>query len=155
MSSKDQEKEMKKALDSYEKAQKMIAQEKFDKALKESMRVTRKYLIWRTPIGDKANYMIKMVLNNSFEKLRILTLDREDLDYGLYMLFTKEYIKDLVEYLGGSINFIEKDRDFKNFDNTTLPEFEHVPATKTLNGMQINGNIILDWQYVVINCSNS
>ena len=122
-------------------------------ALKESMRVTKKFIVWRTPIGEKVNYAIKIIMDNDFNKIGIITPDREDIDYDLYMLFTKKYITDLVKSLGGEVPIIEKDTNFKDFDNTALPEFEHMPATKTIDGMQINGNLVLDWNYFVIDCS--
>ena len=37
--------------------------------------------------------------------------------------------------------------DFEDFDNTAVEGFEHVTATKTVNGMQLNGiTLINPWQ---------
>lgn len=124
---------------------------RIDEAIRETMRVTRKMVIWRTPIGDRANYVVKVIHNHSFGELQVLTPEREDFDYTLYMLYSKEYIGGLVAHLGGKLTLIERDTDFEDFDNTALEEFQGVPATKTVNGMQINGNLVLDWHYVVIN----
>jgi ubiquinone/menaquinone biosynthesis C-methylase UbiE len=123
---------------------------KVDDALQEAMRVAKKMVIWRTPIGQ-VNYMIKFLLNEqSFERLGVLTPDRENFDHSVYMLYTKDYIKGLTKHLGGSVSFIEQDLDFEDFDNTSLEEFKGHPSTKTIAGMQINGNLYLDWHYIGI-----
>jgi ubiquinone/menaquinone biosynthesis C-methylase UbiE len=120
-----------------------------DVALKEAMRVAKRQVIWRTPIGE-VNYIVKIVYNKPFEELGLLTQEREDFDYTLYTLFSKEYIEGFIPHLGGKLSFIERDTDFGEFDNNKEDGFDFVPATKSINGMQINGNLVLDWQYVGI-----
>jgi ubiquinone/menaquinone biosynthesis C-methylase UbiE len=120
-------------------------------AMREAMRVTRKRVIWRTPIGQ-TNYIVKVVNQNDFDTTGVLKADREDLNYCLYILYSKTYIDGLIHNLGGRVSFIERDTDFEPFDNTVLDEFKHIPSTKTVGDMQINGNLVLDWQYVVIDC---
>ena len=118
--------------------------------LKETMRVTNKMIIWRTPIGV-ITYMIKWVLNEqSYEKLGSLQIERNDIDHCLYMLYSKDYIKSIVSSLGGTVEFIERDTDFKDFDNTSIEAFKSIPSTKASNGIQMNGNLHLDWHYVGI-----
>ncbi len=124
-----------------------------EKALRESMRVAKKMVLWRTPIGQ-TNYIVKVIHENSFEKLKIMIPERTDFNYTLYMMYSKEYIEGLVKHLGGRLAFIEQDTDFEEFDNTALEGFESITATKVISGMQINGNLILDWQYVAIDCSD-
>lgn len=119
--------------------------------LREAMRVARKWIIWRTPIGE-INYIIKEIYTQSFKELGVLTPDRDDFEYSIYMLYTKQYIEELVEHLCGSVDFIERDTDFGDFDNTVYDDFKHVTATKTVAGMQVNGNLILDWHYIGIRC---
>lgn len=126
---------------------------RIDDALREAMRVGRKTVIWRTPIAQ-VNYVVKIIYNNSFDEINVITPEREDFDYSLYMLYSLEYIKGQVAHLGGEVTFMERDTDFKDFDNTALEEFKHVPATKTVHGMQINGALVLDWHYIVIDCSD-
>lgn len=121
-------------------------------ALKESMRVTNKYIIWRTPIGE-VNYIVKLIYEDSFQKLGTITHDRTDIEYSLYQLFSKNYIEGLIKHLGAKIIFFERDLDFEPFDNNLVEGFEKVPATKTVGKMQINGNLVLDWHYVAIDCS--
>lgn len=124
---------------------------RIDEALGEALRVAKRNLIWRTPIGE-VNYIIKTIYDQSFEKIGALSPERNDFEHSLYMLYSKDYIKGLVASLGGKITFIERDIDFGEFDNTVLEEFKHIPATKTVNGLQINGNLILDWHYIGIEC---
>lgn len=118
-------------------------------ALGEAVRVTGRRIIWRTPIGP-VNYMVKVVYDDSFEDVGVLTPERRDLDYSLYMIYSKPYLQGLVRHLNSRIVRIEQDTDFGPFDNTVLPEFGNLPATKVVNGMQINGSLVLDWHYVVI-----
>ncbi len=125
-----------------------------DLALKEAMRVAKNRVIWRTPIGE-ANYIIKTIYTPSFEELGALSPERDDLQYTLTMMYTKSYVEGLIKHLGGKIDLFERDTDFGEFDNTALADFKNCTATKTMNGMQVNGNLILDWQYIVIDCRNS
>lgn len=126
--------------------------ENIELALKESIRATKKYLIWRTPIGE-INYIVKLIYEDSFKKLGTITHDRNDFEYSLYQLFSKKYIEGLISHLGAKTMFIERDLDFEPFDNNLVEGFEKVPATKTVGKMQINGNLVLDWHYVAIDCS--
>jgi len=107
-------------------------------------------IIWRTPIGV-ITYMIKWVINEqSYDKIGSLQIEREDLDHCIYMLYSKDYIKSIVSSLGGNVKFIERDKDFKDFDNTSIEVFKNIPSTKAVNGVQMNGNLHLDWHYVGI-----
>jgi ubiquinone/menaquinone biosynthesis C-methylase UbiE len=123
--------------------------EDIGKALGEAMRVARRRVIWRTPIGQ-TNYMVKVVYDNDFEKLGVLLPERRDMTYSLYMLYSRQYLHGLAEHLGGEILYIDRDTDFGEFDNTALDAFDGLPATKVVNGMQINGALVLDWHYVGI-----
>ena len=69
--------------------------------------------------------MIKWVLNEqSYDKLGPLSIEREDLDYCIYMLYSEEFIKSIVENLGGSVDSIERDSDFEEFDNSEIDVFK-------------------------------
>ena len=126
---------------------------RIDNALREAMRVAKRMVIWRTPVGV-VNYIVKVIYEQSFDKIGVLSPERNDFDHSLYMLYSKEYIEGLVPSLGGKIAFIEKDTDFGEFDNTALDEFKDIPASKVIDGKQINGNLILDWHYVGIKPGN-
>lgn len=122
---------------------------KLDDVLREAMRLAKKMVIWRTPVGV-VNYAIKVIYTQEFEELGVFTPEREDMDHSLYMLYSRPYIEGIVRHLGGRVTLFERDADFEPFDNTALEEFQHIPSTKVVNGMQINGNLILDWHYVGI-----
>jgi hypothetical protein len=126
--------------------------ENIGEALGEAMRVAKRRIIWRTPIGQ-TNYMVKVVYENDFERLGVLLPERRDVDYSLYMLYSKQYVRGLVKHLGGNTLYIDRDSDFGEFDNTALEAFDGLPATKVVNGLQINGALVLDWHYVGIDVS--
>ena len=120
------------------------------KALEEVLRVTRKWVIWRTPIGQ-VNYAVKIFLNNqSYKHLGPLSFSRDTDDHCIYMIYHPNYITELVESVGARVEFISRDNDFGNFDNSILDEFSGIPSTKTYHGIQLNGNLHLDWHYVGI-----
>ena len=48
----------------------------------------------------------------------VLTPERRDLDYSLYMIYSKRYLQGLARYLNSRIVRIERDTDFGQFDNT-------------------------------------
>lgn len=126
-------------------------------ALREVMRVARRRVVWRTPIGQ-CNYAVKMFYESDFAGQGVLTAERTDLPYEVYMLYAIPYVEQLVSALGGRVEFVERDTDFEPFDNTALSEFEAmptVPATKVVNGQQVHGNLILDWHYISIVCEGA
>ena len=123
-------------------------------ALRETMRVTRKMVLWRTPIGP-VNYMTKVVYNKPLDEMGTLTPNREDIDYTLYMIYSRQYVEEMVSHLGGRVTLFERDTDFGEFDNTTLENMDGIPATRVVNGVQINGSLVLDWTYVGIDCGGS
>jgi len=128
--------------------------EDIESALKELIRVTGRTLLWRAPVGE-TNYATKVIYDNNFEDIGLITPERRDINYTLYMMFSKQYLEGLVKHLSGKPPmFIAQDTDFEEFDNTALSEFDGLPSTKVVNGMQINGNLILDWHYVAIDCSD-
>jgi len=116
--------------------------------LSEAIRVAKKQVLWRTPIGEY-NYAIKMISDNDFHKIGTITPNRDDYNYTLSMMYTKEYLYDLVSSLDARIEFIERDLDFGDFDNNALSEFS-MASTRSVNGIQTNGNLVFDWHYVNI-----
>jgi len=124
-------------------------------ALKETCRVCKKYVIWRTPVSHIANYTVKIFLDKTFAELGNITVDTKSHKYDIYNIFTPKYIEGMIESLGYKLVKWEKDTDFGEFDNTSLPEFAKQPATKVVSGLQINGALNLDWTYFVIDCSGN
>ena len=124
---------------------------RIDAALGEAMRVARKWVVWRQPIGP-CNYAVKVIYDQDFDRVGVITPEREDFDFSLYMIYSRPYLEGLVRHLGGRIDRFERDTDFAPFDNTALAEFDGVPATKVVGDMQINGALVLDWHYLAIAC---
>jgi ubiquinone/menaquinone biosynthesis C-methylase UbiE len=118
-------------------------------ALGESIRVANKYIVWRTPIGV-VNSVFRLIYNQDFDEIGVLTPERDDIHNCLYMLYSKKYLKGLVKNLGAEVVEIHRDTDFGEFDNNKLEGFEEIPGTRVVNDMQMNCNIHLDWSYVVI-----
>jgi len=120
------------------------------KALFEALRVSKKYVIWRTPICEKANYLVKYYFDKDFEELGELSFDRNDLDYCIYNIFTEKYLRGMINKIGGEVVVFERDQDFEEFDNTKLDMFSDQPSTKVVGNLQVNGSLILDWHYIAI-----
>jgi ubiquinone/menaquinone biosynthesis C-methylase UbiE len=126
---------------------------RIDEPLKEAMRVASEHVIWRTPIGE-VNYVAKAIHNDSFEELGLYGPNDDDLGGTLYMMYSEKYLRGMFEEFGWDLQLIEKDTDFEQFDNNELDEMEEVAATKVVDDMQINGNLVLDWQYVVLDATS-
>lgn len=120
-----------------------------EEAMREALRVARKMVVWRTPVGV-TNYMVKIVYDNDFETTGPLDCQGTGYNHNLCMLYSRPYIKGLARALDTEAAFIERDTDFQPFDNTALEEFGNIPSTRTVGDMQINGNLWLDWHYVGI-----
>jgi ubiquinone/menaquinone biosynthesis C-methylase UbiE len=119
---------------------------RLDYVLKESMRVSKKMVLWRTPIGH-LNYAIKIYHENDFSETGVLTPERNDIEHTFTMIYTKQYIHDIVRSLGGKVRFDQQDTDFQEFDNSVLKGFDY-GGTKVVNGMQIDGSMVLDWHTI-------
>jgi ubiquinone/menaquinone biosynthesis C-methylase UbiE/uncharacterized protein YbaR (Trm112 family) len=119
-----------------------------DVPLSEAIRVARKRILWRTPIGDY-NYTIKMISDNDYDNIGVIKPNRDDYSHTLVMMYTEAYLQGLVNSLGAEIEFIEKDSDFSDFDNNALSDFS-MTSTRSINGIQTHGNLILNWHYVSI-----
>lgn len=127
---------------------------RIDEALEEVLRVAEDRVIWRTPIGE-INYVVKAIHDDSYDSTGVIEPDREDVDYTLYMMYSEKYLREMFDDFGWELEFIERDTDFETFDNNELDGFDDVAATKVVNDMQINGNIVLDWQYVCIDADSA
>jgi len=118
-----------------------------DVPLRQALRVAKKRVLWRTPIGEY-NYIIKMINENDYKKVGII-FPEGSYDHTLCMMYTKKYLQDLISDLGYDLDFIEKDEDYEDFDNNQFDEFQ-LPSSKAIAGCQIHGNLIMDWHYVNI-----
>lgn len=122
---------------------------RIDEALAEALRVADERVIWRTPIG-KITYAAKLYHNDDFDDLGIIDMADSEDEHTLYMMYSENYLRGLIDDQGWELEFIENDDDFGEFDNNEHDEFSDVPATKVVDGMQINGNLVVDWQYLSI-----
>ena len=118
------------------------------KALGELVRVAKKSVIIRTVFGER-NYVIKEVRETDEETL----FNKEDpCNYNYFNLYTEKYFTETLNALGGNfkINYI-KDNDFQEFDTRNQTTNT---GTRLINGLQVSGNIILDWRFLVITKEN-
>jgi len=106
MSDKDQEKEMKKALDAYEKAQKMVAREKFDKALKEFKKAYEKF----TKIGalNQAEKVALRLVESSLIEKRYNIASTALIDAANIALL-QEKMSSAFQHYKSAINFMVED----------------------------------------------
>ena len=84
-----------------------------------------------------------MINENDYKKVGII-FPEGSYDHTLCMKYTKKYLQDLISDLGYDLDFIEKDKDYEDFDNNQLEEFQ-LPSSKAIAGCQIHGNLIMDW----------
>ena len=120
--------------------------------LKEACRVTKKYLIWRTPVAHMGNYTVKIFFDKPYVELGNLTVDTKSQKHDIYNIFTPKYVKGLISEIGYKVIKVEKDDNFRNFDNTKIGDFSKQPSTKVVDRLQINGPLVLDWHFYVIDC---
>ncbi|ALE38961.1 class I SAM-dependent methyltransferase [Leptospira interrogans] len=111
------------------------------KPLSELIRVSKKLTIVRTLFG-KGNYIVKDV--NYEEEFNE---DLESQKYLYYNIYTTEYVTKLLSKIPNISFKIIEDNNFIEFDNRT--ECGEL-ATRTVGNLQISGNIVFDWRYIII-----
>ena len=121
-------------------------------ALKELLRVSSKYVIIRTLIG-KRNYVIQKLrsaeeVEISMEEKDLIGEDGELRSYNYLNMYTENYYRQILSDIETNLEAeFRRDTDFSSFDNTKNTKKE---STKIVNSMQISGNLILDWHFVII-----
>ena len=115
-------------------------------ALKELVRVSSEHVIIRTTFGER-NYVIQEVRESSGnENLYVEDKPRKSNYFNLY---TEDYFRKAFSEISPSLKVkITKDESFRNFD--TREQTNNSTGTKTRNGVQYSGNIILDWRFLII-----
>jgi ubiquinone/menaquinone biosynthesis C-methylase UbiE len=117
--------------------------------LKESKRVTKKYIIWRTPIAD-LNHYVKIFHKNDFKVNTPLALNSDhNEEHTINIFYNIEYLKKIFKSLNLKMVYFKKDNDFKSFDNTKLKGFE-LGGTKTINRTQLDGIMLMNWHYIIL-----
>lgn len=125
------------------------------KPIKEMLRVTKKYLIIRTPIHNKS-YRIQMVLNSKwFKHTKISPKNEFDKKgnprvFEYYDVHSREYFEFVIRKINprAKIKFI-KDNFFKakNIENK---KDKKLNKTKIINKMQVSDLLILPHHFVII-----
>lgn len=124
------------------------------KAFGELLRISKKYVVIRTTFGVR-NYIIKEVLTREegFESVEQSesALIQPDGDLSLFRyfnLYTETYIREVIQTLDPTVQIeIIKDDMWTSFDNR---EFTTQTGTRILDNVQISGNIVLDWKFIVL-----
>lgn len=117
--------------------------------LKEAKRVTKRYIIWRTPLAD-LNYYVKIYHQNNFSlKKRLNSKDERNEEYTINIFYNINYLKKIFKSLNLKMIYFEKDKNFKSFDNTKIKGFQ-LGGTKTLNKYQIDGIMLMNWHYIIL-----
>lgn len=123
--------------------------------LREMLRVTKKYLIIRTPIHNKS-YRIQMVLNSKWFKYTNIKPENEfdkkgnPKVYEYYDVHSQDYFYSVIKrlYPKAKIKFI-KDVFFSTRGINNKKE-KKLNKTKIINGMQISDLLILPHHFVII-----
>jgi ubiquinone/menaquinone biosynthesis C-methylase UbiE len=126
--------------------------ENIKKAFNELVRVSKKVSITRTVFGER-NYIIREILNHNDlkpENPLAITYDNFDLtqhNFRYFNMFTPEFIRQMILSENNVKMDIRDDRDFTTFDNTSKAKIN--TATKTVGKMQVSGNLILDYKFII------
>jgi SAM-dependent methyltransferase len=118
-------------------------------ALKELLRIARKYVVLRVTIGER-NYIIKE-LRGPTQGLREADLVKRESDLELFSyhnMYTESYYREVLHELspGARLEFI-KDDSYQSFDNRNLTD---ATGTRVIGAQQVAGNLLLNWQFIVI-----
>lgn len=123
------------------------------RAVAELIRVSKKYTIIRTVLGER-NYIIQEVrskreLHQGSDGNKELFLeDGTPLLFNYFNMYTHSYMKSMIKKILPSAKIeIVTDKSFKNFDNRKLTT---KTGTKVINGVQVSGNLLLDWNFIII-----
>jgi len=122
--------------------------------LSELIRVAQKHVIIRTTFGVR-NYIIKEIRNSDeldgscLKEDNLISPDGEVHAYNFFNLYSEKYIREIINSVApGVIVNIENEKVQEIFDNNKYIIGD--TATKIVNGMQVSGNIILDWRFIII-----
>jgi len=122
------------------------------KAFRELLRVSKKYVIVRTVFGER-NYIMREVLSNSDFGINkpdtaLFRSDGTPMSFNYFNLYTETYFKDLIKKIAPKAKLtIIKDLSYKKFDNRTSTRST---GTRVVDGLQISGNLLLDWRFIII-----
>jgi ubiquinone/menaquinone biosynthesis C-methylase UbiE len=118
------------------------------RALSELIRVSSRYIIARTLIGE-FNYVIKQVRNfNNHSEEDLIDRTGNPTSFNYLNIYTEQYIREVIKTIDKRLHVeIIKDNNWQKFDNT---ELGMKAGTRILGNKQVSGNIIFGWRYIVI-----
>ncbi len=122
------------------------------KALKELLRVSKKYVVVRTVFGERNYIMQEILSNNDFGVSKpdaaLFKSDGTPMSFNYFNLYTENYFRGLINKIAPKAKVsIIKDLSYKQFDNRKATRGT---GTKVVNGLQISGNLLLDWRFIII-----
>jgi ubiquinone/menaquinone biosynthesis C-methylase UbiE len=126
--------------------------ENINKAFKELIRVSKRKTVTRTVFGER-NYIIREILNHNDlkpEESKTIKYDNFDLtkhNFRYFNMYTPDFIRQMILSENNVILEIRDDKDFGSFDNTSKAKIN--TATKTIGNMQVSGNLILDYKFII------
>jgi len=126
--------------------------------ISELIRVSSKYVVIRVVIG-KRNYIIKEILSRDdglpdlpIKEGSLIDRAGDPFRYNYFNMYTEQYFLDIISEINNKISIKFFDDDTWNyFDNTALVGNA---ATRIMNGIQVAGNLLLDWRFIVLNKKN-
>ena len=122
------------------------------KAFSELIRVSKYKTITRTVFGER-NYIIREVLSENDIRpddphaVCYNNFDLSQQNFRYFNMYTSEFIKQMILADNNVALEIKDDRDFASFDN--FKEVKINTATKTIGDMQVSGNLILDYKFII------
>jgi len=127
------------------------------KAISELIRVSKKFIIIRTVFGER-NYIIqeiKIEQNIEAQKIHSKTVNKkiflEDGTpkvFNYFNLYTEDYFRTTIaEIVPNAKVDVANDSEFDDFDNK---EITTNTGTKAFKGIQVSGNLMLDWRFIII-----
>ena len=122
------------------------------KAFKELLRVSKKYVIVRTVFGER-NYIMQEILTNSDFGINkpdtaLFKPDGTPMSFNYFNLYMENYFRILIKKLVPKAKIhIIKDISYRQFDNR---KGTRSTGTRVVNNLQISGNLLLDWRFIII-----
>lgn len=129
--------------------------ESIERAFSELIRVSKHYTVTRTVFGER-NYIIREILNENDirpgKDHRVIEYSNFDLsqqNFRYFNMYTADFIQQMILVNNKVKLEIRDDRDYTTFDNSK--EININTATKTIGEMQVSGNLILDYKFIITN----
>lgn len=121
------------------------------RAIKELIRVSKKYVIIRTVLGHR-NYIVQEIRDFRDSKdtsSQDLFNGSNPVDANYFNIYEEDYFYDTINDIDSNLKVrIHKDNRFGEFD--TRDNTSDETGTRLINGMQVSGNLILDWRFIII-----